>query len=69
MSKKNEKDKLIDIAAKVLSIQPTILKQALENALDISILQREIQMLRDLINQQQQQHDNEIKELKRQLKR
>ncbi len=69
MQKKSDKDKLINIAAKVLSIPPATLKQALENALDVSILKRDNEMLKALIDNERKQHENEIQELKRQVRR
>jgi len=69
MQKKSDKDKLINIAAKVLSVPPATLKQALENALDVSILKRDNEMLKALIDNERKQHENEIQELKRQIRR
>jgi hypothetical protein len=69
MAKKNDKDKLIEIAAKVLSVQPTTLKEALENALEISVLKRNIAQLAEMLESERLQHENEIKELKAQIGR
>lgn len=61
MSKKTEKDKLIDIAAKVLSIEPNVIKDALNNALDLSILKRDNEILKQTLLREREEHEKEIK--------
>jgi hypothetical protein len=68
MAKKNERDKLIDIAAKVLSIPPATLKEALDNALEISVLKRNLGQLAEMLESERLQHEKEIEELKQKLR-
>ncbi len=67
MPKKTERDKLIEVAAKVLSIEPKALHEALENALEISVLKRDLHLLGEMLKSERQQHDDEIKRLKQQV--
>ena len=65
MAKKNTKEKLIEIAAGVLSMKPETLALAIDNALDVSILKRDNQLLAEMLIRERNQHENEIKELKK----
>ena len=50
MAKKNDKDKLVEIAAKVLGISPIRLSEALDASLDISVLKRDNMLLAEMYN-------------------
>lgn len=66
MAKKTEKSKLIEIAAKVLSIEPKMLEQALDNALEISVLKRDNMLLAQMLNKERQDHEKEIASIRQQ---
>lgn len=69
MAKKNDKDKLIEIAARVLSIEPTMLKDALANSLETSIHKRNLELVTEMLNRERIEHEKEIKELKETITR